>query len=146
MFGSKKNQHRLENRSVWGFLAFPVLIIVLFTAIPTVTGIILSFFEWSGGGPRFIGLENYEALFGGSPTFLHAVDNTLIFTLFTVSITVVLAFLFAVALNAKWFVGRHFLRTVYFLPTIISIQGTESGGVGGESRGIVQDGACCDAA
>ncbi len=110
-----------RNLSPYAFIAFPLAIIFIFTALPTLAGVILSFFEWSGGGmPQFIGLQNYQAL-SASDNFYFALRNTLIFTAATVPITVILAFLFAVALNAEWFVGRSILRTVFFLPTIISI-------------------------
>lgn len=107
--------------NAWGYLAFPLTIVVLFTALPSLAGVALSFFEWSGGGPpRFVGLENYRALFTAGP-FLPALRNTLIFALVTVPITVGGAFLAAAALNAEWFRGRTMVRTILFVPTIISI-------------------------
>jgi len=107
--------------NAWGYLAFPLTIVVLFTALPSLAGVALSFFEWSGGGsPRFVGLENYRALFTAGP-FLPALRNTLIFALVTVPITIGGAFLAAAALNAEWFRGRTMVRTILFVPTIISI-------------------------
>ncbi len=115
------NPNTKRNLSPYAFIAFPLAIIFIFTALPTLAGVILSFFEWSGGGmPQFIGLQNYQAL-ADSKDFIYALQNTLVFTAATVPITVILAFLFAVALNAEWFKGRSLLRTVFFLPTIISI-------------------------
>lgn len=107
--------------NAWWYLAFPLTLVVLFTAVPSLAGVALSFFEWSGGGPpRFVGLENYRALFTAGP-FLPALRNTLIFALVTVPITVGGAFLAAAALNAEWFRGRTMVRTILFVPTIISI-------------------------
>ncbi len=107
--------------NAWGYLAFPLTIVVLFTALPSLAGVALSFFEWSGGGsPRFVGLENYRALFTAGP-FLPALRNTLIFALVTVPITIGGSFLAAAALNAEWFRGRTMVRTILFVPTIISI-------------------------
>jgi len=107
--------------SAWGFVAFPLAIIFLFVALPTIAGIILSFFEWSGGGtPRFIGLRNYVDAFG-QEQFWFALRNTLLFAIITVPVTVLAAFLFAVALNAEWFVGRNVMRAVFFLPLVVSI-------------------------
>jgi len=106
----------------WAFIAFPLLVIGVFTALPTAAGIVLSFFEWDGGEHgRFIGLENYRALLINDPQCLYALRNTIIFAVATVPITTVLAFLCAVALHAPWFVGRTALRTVFFMPTVISI-------------------------
>lgn len=112
---------RRQSRNAWVFLAFPLTIIVVFTALPSLAGIFMSFFEWSGGGsPRFIGLENYRALNAAGP-FWPALRNTLVFAIVTVPITVGGAFLVAAALNAEWFRGRTTLRTVLFIPTIVSI-------------------------
>lgn len=112
--------HR-RSRNAWLFLAFPLTIIVCFTALPSLAGIALSFFEWSGGGgPRFIGLENYRALHAAGP-FWPALRNTLVFAVVTVPVTVGGAFLISAALNAEWFRGRTTLRTILFIPTIVSI-------------------------
>lgn len=107
--------------NAWCYLAFPLAIIVIFTALPSIAGIVLSFFEWSGGGsPRFIGLENYRALNAAGP-FWPALRNTLVFAIVTVPISTGGAFLISAALNAEWFRGRTTLRTILFIPTIVSI-------------------------
>jgi multiple sugar transport system permease protein len=113
---------RRSNISGWSFIAFPVAIILLFTALPTLAGAGLSFCEWDGGGwPRFVGLENYRALLQDDPQFRYAVRNTILFTIVTVPITTILAFLFAVAMGARWFLGRTTVRTIFFMPTVVSI-------------------------
>ena len=106
----------------WAFIAFPLTIILVFTALPTVAGVALSFFEWGGGDrPRFIALDNYQAAMTHDPQFWLAMRNTLVFAIGTVPVTVVLAFLVAVALHARWFVGKTLARTLFFLPTVMSI-------------------------
>jgi len=110
-----------SSRSGWAFVAFPVAIIVIFSALPAAAGVGLSLFEWSGGtSPRFVGLRNYADLVA-DPGFGHALRNTLLFALAVVPVTTILAFLVAVALDAPWFRGRTLLRTVFFLPTVISV-------------------------
>ncbi len=112
---------RGTQHNAWFYLAFPLTVIVLFTALPSLAGIIMSFFEWSGGGrPRFIGLENYRALISAGP-FWPALRNTLVFAIVTVPITTGGAFLISAALNAEWFRGRTLVRTILFIPTIVSI-------------------------
>jgi len=112
---------RTENRNAWLFIAFPLVVIFLFTAIPTVLGVVLSLFQWDGGGwPRFLGATNYTELLSGG-AFWYALRNTLIFSLATVPLTVVLAFLIGVGLSAEWFRGRTVCRTILFLPTVVSI-------------------------
>ncbi len=131
------------------FLAFPLGILCIFTLLPTVGGIALSFFEWSGGteganAPKFVGLANYARLWresglaeawtsaSGPVDFiarLHgpnaplgaALINTLVFALLTVPLTILIGFLTAAGLQAKWCRGSAALRTIYFVPTILSV-------------------------
>ncbi|MHC5022587.1 MAG: carbohydrate ABC transporter permease [Planctomycetota bacterium] len=106
----------------WLFIAFPMLIIVVFTAVPTVLGAGLSLFDWDGGATaRFVGLSNYRAAFGGDAQMWRALRNTILFAVGTVPLTVVGSFLLASAVSASWFRGRAAARTVYFLPTVMSI-------------------------
>ena len=52
-----------STRKAWLFVAFPLAVIGIFTALPTLAGLGLSLFEWDGGGrPRFVALENFRAL------------------------------------------------------------------------------------
>ena len=106
----------------WAFIAFPLAIIAVFTAIPTLLGIGLSFFAWDGGGtPAFIGLENYRAAFAGDAQLWRSLRNTLIFTVASVPLSVGLGFLIASAIHARWFRGASAARTMFFLPTVMSI-------------------------
>lgn len=49
------------------------------------------------------------------------IEDTLWFVVGTVPISTFLGFLLAVAVHAKWFVGRTIARSLFFLPTVISI-------------------------
>lgn len=107
--------------SAYSFLAFPLTILLVFTLAPTVLGLGLSLFNWSGSGtPRFVGLENFRGL-ASDPRFGPALRNTLIFVVGTVPLTVATGFLLAVAVHARWFVGKTVVRTALFLPTVVSI-------------------------
>jgi len=115
--------HR-DGRSAWAFLAFPLAVIFVFTALPTLAGIAMSLFQWSGGGgfaeARFAGAHNYAELLE-SGVFWAALRNTLIIAVTTVPITVLLAFLLASAMHAEWFRGKTAARTIFFIPVVISI-------------------------
>ncbi len=105
----------------WAFIAFPVAVVFVFTALPAFAGAALSFFEWDGSGrPAFVGLENYRSALGDAQLGL-ALRNTAVFAATTVPVTVVLAFLVAAALGSRWFRGRAVARTIFFLPTVMSI-------------------------
>lgn len=110
--------------SVYGFILVPLIIIGMFVVLPAIGGIILSFFRFDGSSehpPAFLFLDNYKRLFFHEPLFWGTMRNTFIFAMLVVPITVVLAFLFALALNARWFVGKVLIRTLLFLPTVVSI-------------------------
>lgn len=107
--------------SPYAFIAFPLTVLFLFTLLPTVAGLALSFFDWRPGSElRFVGLSNFRALFADEK-FGPALRNTLLFVIGTVPATTAIAFFLAVAVHARWFVGKAVVRTILFLPTIISI-------------------------
>lgn len=110
-----------ETTSAYGFLAFPLGILFIFTLLPSVAGLLLSLFVWDGSGwPAFVGARNFTAL-AADPRFWPALRNTLVFVVGTVPATVVLGFFLAAAVHARWFVGKTLCRTVFFLPTIVAI-------------------------
>lgn len=107
--------------SPYAFIAFPLAILFVFTLLPTLAGLGLSLFHWDGGGnPTWIGFENFTSLFADDK-FSPALRNTLIFVILSVPPTVLIAFFVAAAVHAKWFMGKSIIRTLLFMPTIVSI-------------------------
>lgn len=105
----------------YAFLAVPVTVLMLFTLLPTVAGLGMSLFSWTGSGsPTFVGFKNFAAL-ASDDKFLPALRNTLVFVAATVPVTTLLAFILATAVHARWFVGASIIRTVYFIPTVLSV-------------------------
>jgi ABC-type sugar transport system permease subunit len=110
--------------SAYGFIALPLLVIGLFVVLPAFGGIALSFFHFDGSTekpPAFLGLGNYRRLFFQEALFWGTFRNTFVFALSVVPLTVCLGCLFALALNARWFIGKALVRTLLFLPTVVSI-------------------------
>ncbi|GAB4383549.1 MAG: sugar ABC transporter permease [Phycisphaerales bacterium] len=122
----------MGNRSItaYAFLAFPLAVLAVFVLVPTVLGLLLSLFQWSGGSlwtaeqgwslPVWVGLDNIQRMLG-DPRLAAALRNTLIFVVASVPPTVLIAFALAVLLDAEWFRGRSLVRTMVFMPTIVSI-------------------------
>jgi multiple sugar transport system permease protein len=107
--------------NAYAYIAFPLAILMIFSLAPTVLGFALSFFQWDGGGtPVFVGLKNFQALLGDH-RFGPALINTLLYVIASVPPAVLIAFLLAVAVHAKWFHGKALIRTLLFMPTIVSI-------------------------
>jgi len=110
-----------QTRSAYFFLAFPLGILLLFTLVPTVLGLGLSLFQWNGNGPpAFVGLKNFQALLHDAK-FWPALRNTIVYGIVSVPPAVFLAFFLAVAVHARWFRGKALIRTLFFMPTIISV-------------------------
>lgn len=108
--------------SPFRFIAFPLAVLVVFTLLPTIMGLGLSMFQWDGGSeaPTFVGLSHFRAM-AGDETFWHGVVNTFAFVLLSVPPTILFAFLLAAAVDADWFIGKGIVRTVLFMPTVVSI-------------------------
>jgi len=107
--------------AAWIFLAPALSLLTIFVIFPLIYLVYLSF--TSGhltlAGVRWVGLRNYLRLFQ-SPDFWQVSWNTAYFGVGTVIPSVVLPLGLAVLLDRQ-FVGRGILRSLYFLPSIVSI-------------------------
>lgn len=105
------------------FIAPNVLVFTVFVFAPILFAFYMSLNEWSLiGSPIFVGLENYLDL-GTDPEFWRSFANTGVYTLGTVPTSIALGLLVAVGLNRK-LPGRALLRSIYFVPVIISLVAT----------------------
>src|SRR3982750_2023791 len=68
--------------------------------------------------PAFVGLSNFSRLFGQDELFRKALSNTAIYTIFSVPLDLLVAFLFAVLLNQK-IPGRAIFRTAFYFPAVV---------------------------
>ena len=105
----------------WILLAPALVILALFVLFPVVYLIYLSFTtgHFTLKGVQWFGLRHYLRLFR-DPDFYQVLGNTVIFTTATVIPSVVLPLLLAVGLD-RAMVGRGILRSIYFLPAVVSI-------------------------
>lgn len=107
--------------NAYAYIAFPLAVLMVFSLAPTVLGLALSLFQWDGGrAPVWVGLRNFQALFGDN-RFGPALVNTIVYVVASVPPAVLVAFLLAVAVHARWFKGKALVRTLLFMPTIVSI-------------------------
>src|SRR5947208_594929 len=116
------SKRREDTRAGWG-LASPFLVLyVLFLAVPTAYGLVMSFFNGSlvhSGLGSFAGVDNYrEAL--TSSDFWHSVWHTVLFTLMTTPPLVVLALILAIFTDRLKH-GRWFFRLLFFAPYVIPV-------------------------
>ncbi|UJF34820.1 carbohydrate ABC transporter permease [Paenibacillus hexagrammi] len=120
--GRRMKRARL-NRNVAAYvLLTPFLLFYLvFTFYPLVQGFVISFFKWNITGNKvFIGLSNYKELFGEG-LFWESLWHTLMYVLVSTPIFMAGAFVLALIIDYKFILGRSFLRSVFFLPNVLTV-------------------------
>ncbi len=117
---SKRRRKTLNILVAYSFIAPNFIGFAVFTLGPILFAFALAFMHWDGSNPiRFAGLANFWKLFSDR-VFQSAFWNTIIYTGFTVPLTLVCALGLAILLNQKIF-GRNFFRTVAFFPYVASL-------------------------
>jgi multiple sugar transport system permease protein len=117
---TKAQRRRRANLVAYSFIAPNFIGFMVFTLGPIVFAFALAFMSWDGSNPiRFVGLDNFWRLFGDR-AFIAAFWNTIVYTLFSVPLTLAAALGAAVMLNTKLF-GRNIFRTVMFFPYVASL-------------------------
>ncbi|WP_405093220.1 sugar ABC transporter permease [Micromonospora sp. NBC_01392] len=113
-----------RRREKWIFYAFvsPWLLgFVVFTAVPMLASLWLSFTDWdSFSTPRFVGLANYTQLFTEDPLFWPALRHTLYFAVASVPLSLLIALALANLLSRPM-PGARFFRTVVYLPALVPL-------------------------
>lgn len=100
-----------------------IALLLIFVYYPIFENLRLSLFSWNAFStkPVFVGLQNYETAMG-DPIFWQALRNNTIFAV--ISVTFQVGFSLVLAAILEEFVHqrlRGILRTIYFIPAVISI-------------------------
>jgi multiple sugar transport system permease protein len=121
--------NRQKSRQNWVPYLFilPHLIFFLaFSAFPFVSGLVISLFQYDFVRPeaaRFVGLDNYRALFTPGtveyPVFWNALVNTIEFVVMSVPLLVLIPLFLALLLNSN-LKGKNVYRAIYFAPWVLS--------------------------
>jgi ABC-type sugar transport system permease subunit len=109
-------------QNAWGFLfAVPALaFLVVFNLYPLLSAFYISFTSWQlAGTPEFVGLENYVTVFTRDEEFYRSVGVTAYYALGTNPPLWAMGLALALLFNRQ-FALRSVLRTVYFVPVIVS--------------------------
>jgi multiple sugar transport system permease protein len=118
---AKKGKGRLrKNLIAYSFIAPNFLGFAVFTLVPMIFSLVLSFMKWKGvGAMQFVGIDNFTRLFRDE-IFIRALVNTVVYTALTVPLTLIAALGLAMLLNSK-IKGRNFFRTISFFPYVASL-------------------------
>lgn len=111
---------RSEQVSGWLFVMPALVLLGIFMIYPIIWSLWMSFQTGRGMNFSFGGFANIVRL-TQDPIFLRALGNTFTFLIIQVPIMLVLALLFAAALNDTKLWGRGFFRTAIFLPCVTSL-------------------------
>lgn len=103
----------------WGYLSPFVIGFAVFTLVPVLVSLALSFTKYNVlSPPQWIGLDNYTNMLG-SAQFWTSWRLTIVYALTTVGLTLGLGLIFALSLH-KARRAAGFWRVLYYLPAIIS--------------------------
>ena len=122
---SKEKPRRLSRHrrreALWGVIcvAPAILGFLLWQLGPILGSLFIAFTDWGiAGNPEWIGLENFKTIFTNDALFRKSIGITLYFSLASVPLRMLFAFLLAVLLNQK-LRGLPIFRTIFYLPSIV---------------------------
>lgn len=105
------------------FITPNLVLFTLFSFGPLLYAVYISFYDWSLiGDAEWTGLANYLRLWR-DPQFWQALGHTVVYAIVTVSLSLAGGLLLAVGLNRR-LAGRTVLRSIYFMPVVISAVAT----------------------
>jgi multiple sugar transport system permease protein len=109
-----------KNAVAYSFILPNLLGFAIFTLIPMVFALGLSFARWDGANPMaFVGLKNFARMLRDE-TFGISMKNTILYVVGTVPTTLILSLLLAMLLNTQ-IRGRNFFRAAFFFPYVASL-------------------------
>jgi multiple sugar transport system permease protein len=113
-----------KHRESYLLMAPYMLFFLVFTILPVIVSIVLSFTYYNMiDPPRFIGWYNYIRLFLDDDVFIIALKNTLLFAFITGPLSYMISFLVAWMVNDFPRTLRSISTAVFYIPTIIGFSG-----------------------
>ncbi|MBO5352803.1 MAG: sugar ABC transporter permease [Lachnospiraceae bacterium] len=104
--------------TICGFLALPLILLLVFTYLPFVDMVGYSFYRWDGYSDKvFTGLENYKTLFS-EPQYFSAFKSSIYYFIGSL-VQIVIALYFANVFFYK-LRGKNFFKGVLFFPYLLN--------------------------
>lgn len=116
-----KNRRFRSNNSYYLLLLAPfATFFILFTVLPIISSIVLSFFDFDTVRvPVFVGIENYARMFIDDETFPTVLKNTILFAVITGPAGFLLSFVIAWFINEFSPIIRTFLSFMFYAPALV---------------------------
>ncbi len=117
---SSRRKRRQTTLAFWAFVGPMFIGLIVFTYIPIIWGLLLSFFEArrTVTPTQFVGLQNYITMINDS-AFRQSLVTFALFALFIVPTTFAISLGLALLVNSVTH-GQAFFRSVFFIPTACS--------------------------
>jgi len=103
------------------YFVLPGLVLyIVFFVVPSFIGIYFSFTDWNrySSEVKFVGLENYRAIFASGSNYLSYVRNTLNFTIISNIVKIIPALFLALLLSSN-IRGQNVHRAILFFPALL---------------------------
>lgn len=109
-----------SHQVAYAFILPAFLIHFCVVTLPSMSTLVMSLFDWNGlGKAKFIGFQNFKEIFTKDPVVKLAVIHNLEWLAVFITVPLILGFIIAI-LVSRIRRGQMFMRTVYFLPYVIS--------------------------
>ncbi|SKA87984.1 multiple sugar transport system permease protein [Caloramator quimbayensis] len=107
-----------DNITAYLFLMPVTVLFLIFSVIPIIYSLYLSFIMWNGFSinKKFVGFNNYVLLFSNNE-FYHSFIITIVYTVLVTTLSIIIGMILAYLLN-KNIRFRSLYRTMYFIPVI----------------------------
>lgn len=111
----------ITSDGAWGyaFIAVALIVFCIFTVYPMISALITSFQKYKPLGSTFVGFDNYITTFTSS-LFYKAIRNTVIYTIFTVPLSLLISFMVAVLILPLRKKAQSLFKSMYYLPAVAS--------------------------
>lgn len=115
------HRKKLNEDTVSGYLFISVALIIfcLFTLYPLINSVIISFQKYNPIQSQWIGLQNYKSTFQDA-IFYKALKNTLFYTICTVPINLLIAFVLSLLIFPFKSRTQTVFKAMYYLPAVAS--------------------------
>jgi len=112
--------NKKQSMTGWIFLAPAVLLITIFSFVPMIRALLLSFQSGKGANLSWAGIYNYTRMFQDK-IFMQSLLNNFIYLIIQVPIMLILGLILAAMLNNKNLKFKGLFRTAIFLPCATSL-------------------------
>jgi raffinose/stachyose/melibiose transport system permease protein len=114
-------KHQIKSHYPLYFVFGALVLYLTFSIIPSITGIVYSFTDWSSYTTKihFVGLENFKTIFSASENYLLFIKNTFIFTIITIVAKTAIGLALALILTEGVKRLAYFYRMMIYLPVVL---------------------------